>query len=272
MKDLHYSLALPRAAQVDVQPTKLSIAYSVPTSSGSTRPSKKSSAAPKNGVREAAASATKGRILKAATKVFAKHGYDGGSIEKIAKAAGVFDRMIYYYYGSKEGLFIAVLEGVYKQMDEAESELQLDLEQPVEALLTVVRFVRNHYRKHPEFVRLLNTENLHKGKHISKFPESQRLSSTAVSVVDALLMSGVQQGLFRADLRARDVYVMIAAMGFFYESNRYTLSAFLGEALDRPETSADWERFMMEAVFRMVSVPPADFAAMARSSPVLLAR
>jgi len=153
-----------------------------------------------------------------------------------------------------------VLEGVYQQMDEAESKLQLDLTQPVPSLLTVVRYVRNHSRAHPDFVRLLNIENLHKGKHISKFPESQCLSSNAVSVIGSLLSSDARSGLFRANLKARDVYVMIAAMGYFYESNRYTLSAFLGEPLERPEASAASERFMLEAVYRMVATRPDDFA------------
>jgi AcrR family transcriptional regulator len=80
----------------------------------------------RTGVREAAAQATRDSILKAATKVFAKYGYDGGSVEKISKAAKSYDRMIYYYFGSKEGLFIAVLEGIYKRMDDAEAAIALD--------------------------------------------------------------------------------------------------------------------------------------------------
>ena len=88
----------------------------------------------RTGVRELAAQATRESILRAATKVFAKHGYDGGSVEKISKAAKSYDRMIYYYFGSKEGLFIAVLEEIYRRFNEAEAALELDAAQPVEAL------------------------------------------------------------------------------------------------------------------------------------------
>src|ERR1700712_2909025 len=105
----------------------------------------------RTGVPEAAAPATRDSILKAATKVFAKYGYDGGSVEKISKAAKSFDRMIYYYFGSKEGLFIAVLEDIYRNMDEAEASIELDATRPVESLTEVIRFVLGYYRKNPEF-------------------------------------------------------------------------------------------------------------------------
>ena len=91
----------------------------------------------RTGVREAAAQATRDSILRAATKVFARYGYDGGSVEKISKAAGSYDRMIYYYFGSKEGLFIAVLEGIYRRMDDAEAALHLDASRPVPSAVLV---------------------------------------------------------------------------------------------------------------------------------------
>jgi AcrR family transcriptional regulator len=177
-------------------------------------------------VREAAAQATRDSILKAATKVFAKYGYDGGSVEKISKAAKSYDRMIYYYFGSKEGLFIAVLEGIYKRMDDAEAAIALDASRPVEALTEVIRFVLGYYRKNPEFVTLLNTENLHKGRHISKSLRAREYSSRAVAIIAEILASGSAQGLFRKDLVARDIYLLIASTGYFYTSNRHTLTAF----------------------------------------------
>ncbi len=124
--------------------------------------SPRAASARKTGVREQAAQTTRDNILKAATKVFARYGYEGGSVEKISKAAKSFDRMIYYYFGSKEGLFIEVLEETYRRMNDAESKLDLDTAKPVEALQAVIRFVVGYYRKNPDFVTLLNTENLHK--------------------------------------------------------------------------------------------------------------
>lgn len=206
----------------------------------------------KTGVREAAAQATRDAILKAATKVFAKYGYDGGSVEKISKAAKSYDRMIYYYFGSKEGLFIAVLEGIYQRMDDAEAALDLDTTRPVDALTAVIRFVLGYYRKNPEFVTLLNTENLHKGRHISKSLRAREYSSRAVAIIAEILQSGATQGLFRTDLVARDVYLLIAATGYFYTANRHTLTAFLGEPLELPAAVTHWEDFVIETLLRTV--------------------
>ena len=206
----------------------------------------------KPGVRALAAQATRDSILRAATKVFAKHGFAGGRIEQISKAANSYDRMIYYYFGSKEGLFIAVLEEMYRRFNDAESKLALDAVAPVEALCAVIRFMWVHYQKHPEFITLLNTENLHRGKHISKSLRAREYSSPAVSVLGDVLARGVQQKLFRDDVAARDVYLMIASMGYFYLSNRFTLSAFLGEQLDTADALAHWEGFLIDAVLRTV--------------------
>jgi AcrR family transcriptional regulator len=207
------------------------------------------------GVRAAAAQATRDAILRAATRIFAKHGFDGGRVDQISKAAKSYDRMIYYYFGSKEGLYIAVLEDLYRRFNEAESRLALDLAQPDEALTEVIRFVWNYYRRNPEFITLLNTENLHRGRHIAKSPRAGEYSSPAVRVLGDVLERGVERGLFRSNVTARDVYLMIAAMGYFYLSNRYTLSAFLGERTDTAEAFARWEAFIIDAVRRAVAPP-----------------
>jgi len=206
----------------------------------------------RTGVREAAAQATRDSILRAATKVFAKYGYDGGSVEKISKAANSYDRMIYYYFGSKEGLFIAVLESIYRRMDDAEAALALDAARPVESLTAVIRFVLGYYRKNPEFVTLLNTENLHKGRHIAKSLRAREYSSRAISIIDEIMAAGIAQGLFRDDVAGRDLYLLIASTGYFYTSNRHTLTAFLGEPLETPQAVAHWEAFVIETVLRTV--------------------
>ncbi len=208
------------------------------------------------GVRELAAQATRESILRAAIKVFAKHGYDGGSVEKISKLAKSYDRMIYYYFGSKEGLFIAVIEEIYRRFNDAESALDLDLAQPVPALKAVIHFIITYYRKNPEFVTLLNSENLHRGKHISKSLRAREYSSPAISLLDELLRNGAAQGLFRADVPGRDLYMMIAALGYFYQSNRFTLSAFLGENLEAPAAVEHWETFVTQMVLRAVAPVP----------------
>lgn len=214
-----------------------------------------SRAAPKppqrrTGVRAAAAEATREAILRAAMRVFARYGYDGATVDKISAAAKSVDRMIYYYFGSKEGLFIAVLERIYAEMDEAESALALDESRPLEALVELIRFVLGYYRAHPEFVTLLNTENLHRGRHIAKSKKAREYSSHAITLTARLLEAGVAQGLVRPGLAARDVYLLIAAAGYFHTANRYTLSAFLGERIDTPEAVAAWESHVIDSVLR----------------------
>ena len=210
----------------------------------------------KPGVRELSAQATRDSLLRAAIKVFARHGFDGGSVEQISSTARSHDRMIYYYFGSKQGLYTAVLEEIYRRFDEAEAAIELDLEHPTESLVDVVRFMLNYYRRNPEFVTLLNTENLHRGRHIARSLRKGEYSSPALGVIEQLLISGKASGVFRDDISARDLYLMIAAMGYFYQSNRFTLSAFLGENLEAPETVAHWEAFVIEAVLRQVAPGP----------------
>ncbi len=120
---------------------------------------------------------TRDSILQAAVKVFAERGLGGGRINLISRAARSNDRMIYYYFGSKEKLFVEVLGKIYRDMWEAESALNLDQENPVNALTQIVQFTMNHYLTHPEMLALLNNENLHKGKYVSKSKAMKEHSS-----------------------------------------------------------------------------------------------
>ena len=206
------------------------------------------------GVRDLAAQATREAILRAATQVFAQHGFAGGRIEQISTAAGSYDRMIYYYFGSKEGLFIAVIEDTYRRFNEAEQALALDVAQPLQALDELIRFVWRYYQQNPEFITLLNTENLLRGQHIAKSSKAREYSSPVINITDKVLRSGAALGLFRTELSARDLYLMIASMAYFYLSNRYTLSSFLGENLAAPAALAHWEAFVIDAVRRTVAV------------------
>ena len=218
-----------------------------------TSPRSRTTARPqRNGSRAAAAEATREALVRAATRVFAKYGYDGATVEKISSAAKSVDRMIYYYFGSKEGLFIAVLEEIYRKMDEAENGLTLDESRPLQALADLIRFVLRYYRTHPEFVALLNTENLHRGQHINKSRRARQYSSRALAVTTRLLQAGVAQGLVRPGLDARNVYLLIVAAGYFHTSNRFTLSAFLGERVDTPEAQAIWDQHVVDSVLRSI--------------------
>ena len=134
--------------------------------------------------------------------------------------------------------------------------LALDISQPQQALTDLIRFVWRYYQQHPEFITLLNTENLHRGKHIAKSERAPEYSSPVLGITERVLASGAQQGVFRTGLSPRDVYLMIAGLAYFYLSNRYTLSSFLGEALDTPTALQHWQAFLTEAVLRQVCRHP----------------
>jgi len=160
--------------------------------------------------------------------------------------------MIYYYFGSKAQLFVEVLETAYEKMNEAEARIDIDLEEPVSALTTIVHFVWQYYLDHPEFITLLNSENLLKGRHIKKSARASELSSPAVAILEDVLRSGVEKGVFRADKRARDLYIEIAALGYFYLSNHYTLSVFLNADLRGKGELDHWKSVITDTVLRSV--------------------
>jgi hypothetical protein len=143
-------------------------------------------------------------------------------------------------------------------MNDAESALQINAKDPAAALVAIVDFTWAYYLAHPEFITLLNTENLHEGKHLKKSRQMSALVSPAVGQLDQILAEGVTQGLFRCGVRARDLYIAIASLGYFYLSNRHTLGAFLDEDLLDKDALSDWGRFISDAVMRMVQAVPTD--------------
>ena len=196
--------------------------------------------------------ATRENILRAAISLFARSGFAGARIEKISKAARSTDRMIYYYFGSKEGLFVAVLETIYKELGDAESALDLSGMDPDESLRAIIRFTWNHYRSHPEMLTLLNNENLHQGKHVARSKRVKDLSFPLLSILSEVLARGVKEKLFRPDIAPNDLYIAMCALGYFYLSNRFTMSAFLGVDLMAPAALANWEEVMADVLLNFV--------------------
>jgi AcrR family transcriptional regulator len=194
--------------------------------------------------------ATRARIMAAATRQFALNGYNGARIDAISRAAGSSDRMIYYYYGSKEALFVAVLEQAYAALGAAEQALNLDESRPAEAIRALVAFTWNWYVDHPEFLTLLNTENLHRGAHIARSRKVRDLSSPLLGILGRILDEGVRQQNFRAGLDVKKIYITIAALAYFYQSNRYTLSRFLGEDLMARPARESWLAHITELMLR----------------------
>jgi AcrR family transcriptional regulator len=196
--------------------------------------------------------ATRDNILRAAIDIFARNGFAGGRVEKISKAANSTDRMIYYYFGSKERLFVAVLETIYKELGDAEAALDLSGLHADQALREIVRFTWNHYLTHPEMLTLLSNENLHQGRHLSRSKRVKELSFPLLSTLSEVLARGVKQKTFRSGIGATDLYIAMCSLGYFYLSNKFTLSAFLGFDLMARDSLDHWREIMETVILRFV--------------------
>lgn len=188
------------------------------------------------------------RILKAATAEFARSGLGGARVDRIAARAGANKRMLYYYFGNKEALFLAVMEASYARIRRAELSLKLGEVEPVEGVRRLVEFTWTYYLENPEFLTLLNSENLHKARHIKRSKNIPAMHSPFVATIADLLRRGAKEGKFRRGVDAVQLYISIASLSYFYQSNRYTLSAIFKRDLFAPRQRAARLAHMVELV------------------------
>jgi AcrR family transcriptional regulator len=168
---------------------------------------------------------TKRDILSMATKEFAKHGFNGARIDAIAARTSTTKRMIYYYFGGKEQLYIAVLEDQYAKIRTYEAGLQLDLLEPEQAIRRLTEFTFDYDHAHPDFVRLVAIENIHHARHLAKSRKIRSVNATIVETIDAILQRGRRKKIFRVSARAIDVHMLMSALCFFHVSNLHTFGA-----------------------------------------------
>ncbi len=174
---------------------------------------------------------TREGILAAAQREFAAKGLSGGRVDAIARRARANKRMIYHYFGNKDGLYLAALERVYEDLRGTERALDLGHLAPAAAIRRLVEFAFDYSRRHPELISLINNENLHGARHLRKSKKVRGLHSPFVAMIGDILRRGVAQGVFRRGLDPVDLYITIAAVGYFYLSNNRTLSAIFGRDL-----------------------------------------
>jgi AcrR family transcriptional regulator len=191
---------------------------------------------------------TQAQILAAATAEFTAKGLGGARVDEIAHRARVNKRMIYHYFGDKEGLYLAVLETAYSGIRTAELGLHLADKDPVEGMRELVLFTWQYFIHHPEFLSLLGTENLHHASYLKRSKKIRDLHSPLVGMIAGLLERGAKQGTFRRGVDPVDLYISIAALGFFYMSNRFTLSTIFGRDLAAPANLAARGRHIVEVV------------------------
>ena len=192
-------------------------------------------------------------ILAAARDEFAECGLGGARVERLAERAGVNKRLLYYYFENKEMLFRAVLEDAYLHIRAAEQQLRLSELPPRDAVRTLTEFTWNYYLAHPEFLTLLNSENLHRARHLQASTRAPALNSPLIQTIAEVLERGRRKGVFRAGIDPLQLYISIAGLAYFYLSNNHTLSAIFNR--DLMSTNARDERLahICDVILRYVS-------------------
>jgi AcrR family transcriptional regulator len=191
-------------------------------------------------------------ILAAARDEFAEYGLGGARVERIAERAGVNKRLLYYYFDNKDTLFRAVLEEAYGHIRAAEQQLHLHDLPPQDAVRTLTEFTWNYYLAHPEFLTLLNSENLHRARHLQASTRAPALNSPLIQTLGAVLERGRKKGVFRAGIDPLQLYISIAGLAYFYLSNNHTLSAIFNRDLMSAEARDERLAHVRDVILRYV--------------------
>ena len=191
-------------------------------------------------------------IMEVARAEFAEKGLSGARIDEIAAATQTSKRMIYYYFGSKEGLYLAVLEESYRSMRSIEAELQLDDLPPEDALRRLVGFTFDHHFNHPAYIRLVMTENMERGAYLAQSKIIQQLNVPAIEVIRRLYERGLASGVFRTGLDPIDIHASISALTFFNVSNQHTFGLIFKRDTQAQQAITTRRDSIIEMVVRFV--------------------
>ncbi|MQY22598.1 TetR/AcrR family transcriptional regulator [Nocardia macrotermitis] len=178
---------------------------------------------------------TREDILDVATAEFADKGYSGARVDDIAQRTHTTKRMIYYYFTDKETLYQAVLERSYRLIRELEQTLDISGLEPIAAIRAVAELTFDHHEQHPEFIRMVANENILRGEHIRRSPALTGLGAPAVDLLTHILRQGQDAGLFRTDVDALDIHMLISSYCVFRIANQYTFHALFDRDLTAPD-------------------------------------
>jgi AcrR family transcriptional regulator len=181
----------------------------------------------------------------------------GARVDEIAAKTDCSKRMIYYYFGDKEGLYLRVLEEAYRRVRSIESRLDLDDLQPTQALRKLVEFTFDHHHSNDDFIRLVMIENIHHGEYLQRSQAIQELNVAAIDVLDRLYRRGLASGEFRAGLSAIELHWQISALCFFNVSNRSTFCRIFSYDLVSGEALARLRAIVSDTILRYVLREPA---------------
>jgi AcrR family transcriptional regulator len=189
------------------------------------------------------------RLLQAAIKEFSAKGYSGARVESICRASRSNPRMLYHYFGDKDGLYVAVLENVLGDLRREELKLAVDHVGPLEGMMQLFDFVHGHFGRHPELINLLSGENLLRARFLARSVKTPIVSSPLIELIDRLLARGVREGVFRAGIDPLQLYVMVVALSYYHRSNAFTLSVIFRTDL----TSTAWQTTYKKYAEQMIT-------------------
>jgi AcrR family transcriptional regulator len=191
---------------------------------------------------------TKAEILDVATAEFAEHGYSGARVDVIAAQTRTTKRMIYYYFESKSELYTAVLERAYAEIRAREQEIDVEGLDPVAAIRRLAEVTFDHHESHPEFIRLVAIEDIHRGAHMAGSDSLENVNTPAIEVIARVLERGCAAGVFRRDVDALDVHMMISAFCFFRVANHHTFASIFARDLMEPGRRAHYRAMLGDMV------------------------
>lgn len=194
-------------------------------------------------------------ILEVATAEFAEKGLAGARIDEIANLTRTSKRMIYYYFGNKEGLYLAVLEEAYRKVRTIESELNLESLAPEDALRALVGFTFDHHHGNKDYIRLVMTENINRGVYLAQSKNIQALNVPAIQGIRRLYERGVASGVFRPGLDPVDIHASISALTFFNVSNQHTFGLIFKMDTQAPDVLATRRANVIDVIVRYVRAP-----------------
>jgi AcrR family transcriptional regulator len=200
------------------------------------------------------ATVTRARILQAAMQEFAAKGLDA-RIEDIADIAGANRRMAYYYFGSKEGLYLAALEATYLELVQVEQAIDVNKLGPLEAIAALVSAKFEHYVKYPHYVEFVKIENLYKARHLKRSKRIAELRAPLISIIKRILKQGQDAGILRHGIEPLDLYISICALGFFVFSNRYTLGTIFKADLTSPRALSRCRQVIVDMITAYLRPP-----------------
>jgi AcrR family transcriptional regulator len=197
---------------------------------------------------------TMAEILTVATHEFADKGLTGARIDAIAAATRTSKRMIYYYFGSKEGLYVAVLEDAYRRMRQTEGDQHLEDLAPMLALRRLVEFTFDHHQGNQDFIRLVMSENIQRGQYLAQSQSVRQVNEAAIDTIAKLYQRGVAEGVFRAGLEPLDIHASISALSFFNVSNQYTFGLIFERDVQEAQALIQRRASVVEMVARFVGI------------------